>query len=107
MSVSLDGDGVVTGVSEFILDGDDVIAVDAYTLVNKTYTFNTAITTLNAFKALEAAPVNLYDVEIQSRTFLNADGTPKMSVSLAGDGVVTGVSEFILDGDDEIGRAHV
>src|SRR5206468_2305847 len=84
-----------------------VLSVDALKVLDPNAVALSAIGTrlsdLTAKDAQAAPAGTLYDSsKVTSRTFLDADGNPAMSISLIAAAKVTGVSKFNLDTDGSV-----
>ncbi|MBI3306905.1 MAG: RHS repeat protein, partial [Candidatus Omnitrophica bacterium] len=102
MSLTIDAQGKVSGISklyDFDKDGD-LDAVDSLKLTSTTTTFDQ-----NSMKAPASSAVTALIAspeKVESRTFLDANGNPVMSLTIDAEGKVSGISklyDFDNDGD--------
>src|SRR3989338_3538954 len=114
LSMTVNEAGEVSGISKFNIGGGDIEYVDSHVMVD-TDTADAVAITLALFDEAtmlsDAAAVvtALFDpAKRQSRTFLNADQDPTLSMTSNEAGEVSGISKFnIVGGDIEYVDSHV
>src|SRR3989338_7187844 len=103
LSVSINRDGDISGISRFEVDLEtgDILWIDSFRMLDQdTGVDGVQLAAWDTFLAKDSSDdfVDLYDSSRPTtRTFLDVNGNPELSVSINRDGDISGISRFEVD----------